>query len=84
MQFQVLVLFDDGPNIEIPAPLAGGKVLVNGTPVEDPAAMAIDLGPTDLQNAPTTYRALRGLDAGDGWQVSPASEFYLKLRIFDQ
>jgi len=84
LQFQVLVLVDDGPDIEIPARLAGGEVQVGGTPVEDPAIMAIDLGPDDLQLAPATYRALRRLNAGDGWQVIPASEFYLKLRSFDQ
>lgn len=83
VQFQVLVLLEDAPNVEIPAYLAGGEVILLDEPVEDPAVMAIDLGPGSLDLEPGTYRAVRRLDDGSGWRAIPASEFYLKLRRID-
>lgn len=83
LRFQVLVLMPEGPDLEIPAYLADGEVQVGDAPVAEALLMAIDLAPGDLPIEPGTYRALRRLDDGSGWQIIPASEFYLKLRRLD-
>ncbi len=89
LRFQLLVLTgersvegsaESGPDLEIPAYLAGGELQIDGDAVPNPAIIAVDLGPGDLALAPGTYRALLRLDDGRGWRVIPASEFYIKLR----